>query len=365
MYAKRLILKNFRTYPSLEVTFPDHSVFLTGQNGSGKTNIIEAIYYLTLGRSFRKADDQELIRNGERQASIYLDYYDEKDGKDHTISCLIQKKMKMFAVDGEEVQKLSSILGKFLSVYYEPSQVFFFKEEPSVRRRLLDETISQFSNEYLYAIGRYKKLLKERNAALSQNGDTDIIRAYRDQLINLSYRIVYERKKAVRALNKKTSDLYRELFREDKTMTMVYKTNCPLDDDQKSFVKNSIRQFEDNKSIEALRKTTLIGPHRDDLTGLLGQNPIAAYGSQGENRIASLALRLAIASKMKETLGHAPILLLDDMTSDLDSSRTAKLISITKNLGQTFITGTNVPKGMEDYAIYETSDDKTQLIRRK
>ena len=364
MYAKRLILNNFRSYSSLEISFPESSIFITGINGSGKTNIIEAIYYLTLGRSFRKADDKELIKKGEQQASIYLDYHDELDNLDHTISCVINNKFKSFAVDGEEVSKLSSILGKLLAVYYEPSQVFFFKEEPSIRRKLLDETISQLSKEYLYSIGRYKKLLKERNAALSQNGDTEIIRAYRDQLINVSYRIVYERKKFIQSINKSTNELYKLLFENENDFSLLYRTNCPIDDDQKSFVQNSIQLFENNKSLETLRGTTLIGPHRDDLTGLLNKNPITSYGSQGENRIASLALKLAISKKMKEVLNHTPLLLLDDVTSDLDSNRTNKLLELTKNIGQTFITGTKVIDGIQNYTIYETSIDKTQLTRR-
>ncbi len=364
MYAKKLILNNFRSYSSLQVDFTPSPVFITGTNGSGKTNIIEAIYYLTLGRSFRKADDKELIKEGNQEASIFLSYYDEKDNLEHTISCIINTKYKKFALDDEEVSKLSSILGKLLAVYYEPSQVFFFKEEPSIRRKLLDETLSQLSSEYLYAIGRYKKLLKERNAALSQNGDVDIIKAYRDQLINVSYRIVQERKKFIQSINKSTNQFYKSLFKDEDEFSLIYRTNCPIDDDQKSYVQNSIQLFENNKSLETLRGTTLLGPHRDDLTGILNKKPIATYGSQGENRIASLSLKLAISQKMNQILGHKPLLLLDDVTSDLDAERIEKLLKLTKDMGQTFMTGTRIIDGIQDYTIYETSIDKSQLTRR-
>lgn len=364
MYAKRLILHNFRSYPSLEIEFPSSSVFLTGPNGSGKTNIIEAVYYLTLGRSFRKADDINLIRNGQKEASIYLEYHDEKDDLDHTISCIISPKGKLFALDDEEIHKLSLILGKLIAVYYEPSQVFFFKDEPSLRRRLLDETLSQLYPSYLYSIGRYKKLLKERNAALSQNGDIDIINAYRNQLINVSYRIVYERKRLVLNINKIIQRIYTELFGENEGFLLQYKTNCPIDDDQKSFVENSIRLFESNKSLENIRGTTLIGPHRDDLVGLIGKKPIADYGSQGENRIASLALKFSLFQEIQKVLGHSPILLLDDVTSDLDEERSRRILSYAEKSGQTFVTGTRLPQGLSDYTIYETSDNKSELSRR-
>lgn len=361
MYCKRLILKDFRSYPSLDVSFPEGPIFLTGPNGSGKTNIIEGIHYLSLARSFRKAPDRSLIRKGQKEASIYLEYHDEKDDLDHTISAVIRDKGKLFAVDDEEVEKISSILGKLIAVHYEPSQVFFFKEEPLIRRKLLDETLSQLSPEYFYSISRYKKLIKERNAALSQNGDIDIINAYRDQLINVSYRIVYERKKLIRSINKRVNELYKVLFYEDKEFSLLYKTNCPIDDDQKSFVQHSVQLFENNKSMEKLRQTTLIGPHRDDLSGMLDKNSIADYGSQGENRVASLTLRLSLAEAMKERLGHAPILLLDDITSDLDQKRCDRLLEFIKGTGQSFLTGTKVPESAKGYAVYET--DSQQLRR--
>ena len=364
MYAKRLILHNFRSYPSLEIEFPSSSVFLTGPNSSGKTNIIEAIYYLTLGRSFRKADDTNLIQRGQKEASIYLEFYDEKDSLIHTISCVISSKGKLFAIDDDEVHKLSMILGKLIAVCYEPSQVFFFKDEPGVRRKLLDETLSQLYPGYLYSIGRYKKLLKERNAALSQSGDIDIINAYRNQLINVSYRIVYERKRLVLSINRIIQQIYTELFGENEGFQLQYKTNCPLDDDQKSFVENSIHLFESNKSLENIRGTTLIGPHRDNLIGLIGKKPIADYGSQGENRIASLALKFSLFHEIQQILDRSPILLLDDVTSDLDEERSRRILSYAEKSGQAFVTGTRLPQGLQNYTIYETSDTKSELSRR-
>ncbi|MFA6829371.1 MAG: DNA replication and repair protein RecF [Bacilli bacterium] len=363
MFAKSLTLTDFRSYPFLNAEFDSNNIFITGANGSGKTNIIEALYYLTLGRSFRKADDCELIRKGSKEASIYLSFHDEKDDSDHSLSAIIGNKYKVFAYDNEKVPSLSKILGKLLVTYYDPSQVFFFQGEPSDRRKLMDEVLSQLSNEYLYSIGRYKKLIKERNSALSKNGDKDIIDVLRNELINLAYRIVTERKRAIKILSKKATEYYKTLFGTTDELTLQYKTNSPLDEDQRSFITNSLTLFDENKSLENMRGITLIGPHRDDLIAFLNRNSLAGYGSQGQNRLASLSLRLAIRDLLNEKLSHQPILLLDDVTSDLDKQRTANLLTAVGEKGQVFITGTKIPSDYHQYSIYETTDDK-QLVRR-
>lgn len=363
MFVRKLILNDYRNYPHLEVSFENKGIFITGSNGIGKTNVLEAIYYLTLGRSFRKADDKGLIRKGASEASIYLVYFNEKDKKDHVLSCVIGNGYKTFSYDEETVHKLSSILGKLLAVYYEPSLVFFFKGEPAERRKLLDVTLCQLSNEYFFALTRYRKLIKERNQALQQNWDPDVLDTLRNQLINFSYRIVKERKDLVKKLAVSTGAYYKKLFGEDKTLTLTYRTRCPLDDDEETYRKNALLLFEQNQSYENLRKTTVIGPHRDDLTAKLNGNDLAGYGSQGENRLASLSLKLAILDYLTEKTGTKPLLLLDDITSDLDDTRTENLLSSIRKEGQqVFVTGTTVRKGFQGYEIYESNGNT--LTRR-
>lgn len=362
MFVKRLVLHNFRSYADLDVSFPEDRIYITGENAQGKTNILEAIYFLTLGRSFRKAEDRDLIRDGEKDASIYLVYRTEEDGKDHTLSCVIGKGYKVFAYDGEKLKTLSSMLGKLLAVHYDPSQVFFFKDEPMERRKVLDETLSQIDSKYLYAIGRYKKLLKERNAALAQNYDSDVLDVLKDQLVNLSYCIVTKRKRLIATLSRKAGECFEALYGPKKAFSLLYKTNCPLDDDQETFVRSMQSLFGQNRSLENLRKTTLIGPHRDNLTGFLDGKDVALYGSQGENRLSSLSFRLAIREVLEETLRKKPLLLLDDVSSDLDDTRCANLLQSIKGKGQVFVTGTAIRDGFKDYPIYEAKDS---TLRRK
>lgn len=360
MFIRQITLQNFRCYGSLSLSFPKDRIYLTGENGIGKTDIIEAIYYLTLGRSFRKADNIDLIKKGQKEASIFLRYHAEADSRDHSLSCVIGTNYKIFAYDGEKVNTLSKILGKLLAVYYDPSLVFFFKEDPETRRKFLDEVLSQLSPQYLFAIGRYKKLLKERNTALQQNYDIDVINVLRDELINLSYRIVLERNRLIQKLNGKANTYYSALFgNSEKKLSLFYHSNCPIDENQKNYRSKSLDAFESNRSNEALRKVTIIGPHRDDITATLSGNSLAGYGSQGENRLASLSLKLAVLDETKDTLHDTPLLLLDDVTSDLDDVRCKKLLKIIqKENQQVFITGTTIREGIKDYHILQINSDR-------
>lgn len=355
MYISKLVLNNFRNYSHLETSFDLNRIFITGPNGNGKTNIIEAIYYLTLGRSFRKVDDVGLIKHNQNEANIYLEYHSMIDNSNHSLSCIINPKYKVFAKDGEKVKSLSSILGSLIAVYYAPSLVFYFQEEPEMRRKSLDETCSQLSQKYLFAISRYKKLLKQRNIALQQDYDKDVLNVLRNELITLSYRIVSDRKALINNLSKKSNRYYKLLFGEDRNLTLKYKTLCPIDDDQETFTKNMLSLFDKNQSVESIKKVTVIGPHRDDLLGYLDGSFVANYGSQGENRLASLSLKLSTLDLITEKYKERPLLILDDITSDLDDKRCENLLScINQKDQQLFVTGTRIPNNFKNYEIYQS-----------
>lgn len=343
MRIRSLRINGFRNHSDLLMTFDFKNTFIQGENASGKTSILEAISFLSIGRSFKRANSEDLINHSSLQASLYLIYSDDLDSKDHSISCLIDRKNKAFAIDDEKVSSLSKILGKLLTVVYEPSLVFFFRDSPEYRRRFLDESLSQLSPRYLYAISRYKKLLKERNTALLREYDRDVIDVLRDEMINLSYRIVKERKEIISKLDKKANSIYKELFgSNDKELKLFYKSNCSTSSDQSSFVIEQKDRYEKNRSDEMLKKTTSIGPHRDDMIATLNGKAIEECGSQGENRIASLAVRLALAEVIKEELRREPILLLDDVCSDLDEKRRSNLFTLlSKGDKQVIITGTD------------------------
>jgi DNA replication and repair protein RecF len=362
MFVKEVVLQDFRNYQKLDLPLDSSKIFISGANGVGKTNFIEAIFYLTLGRSFRKTADNSLIRKDSKEASVFLRLNDERDGKDHTLSGVISPEAKSFAYDDKELPSLSKVLGKLLAVIYDPEMAFFYKEEPAEKRKLLDEVGSQLSTSYLYSLSRYKKLLRERNQALSKHYDSDIVKVYRNQLISLSYRIVMDRKSIVKELSSLAESYYTALFGEEHHLLLSYHTNCPLSDDEESFRKEAASLFDSNQSLENLRLTTLIGPHRDDLKACLDGKDVSLFGSQGENRLASLSLRLGIRDLYKKKLGVEPILLLDDVASDLDDKRQANLFRAVGTSGQVFLTGARIPKDAKDYAVYESVSDS--LTRR-
>lgn len=371
MYIKRIVLNHFRNYDHLDIELDKNQIYIIGENGIGKTNILESIYYLTIGRSFRKADDKNLIQKGFQECSIYIEFYSESDNDIHHLSCVINQTSKVFAYDDVKVKSLSQILGKLIAIYYIPTLVYFFQDEPEGRRRLLDETCAQLSPKYLFAISRYKKLLKERNAAIQQNYDQDVIDAYRNELVNISYRIVKDRKDLVKQLSGLSNEYYHKLFDNEDDFHLTYKTNCSLDDDQETYIKNMLELFNRNQSLENIKKVTLIGPHRDDLIGVLNGAEIARSGSQGENRIGSLSLKIAIFDLISKTLNVKPLLLLDDVTSDLDERRCNNLLNTINNkTDQIFITGAKKPKQISDYKIYtcdgiSLKEGEIQWVKKK
>ena len=207
------------------------------------------------------------------------------------------------------------------------------------RGNFLDSSISLISSKYLFSLGNFKKILKNRNAAFIQ-GDEVVIKALTDQLINSAYRLTYERKKFVTELNLKVNTIYQELFNTKEKLTLKYQTKMPLEEDQLEFIKKTNLLFDYIKSEERIKKSTLIGPQRDDLVAYLDGKQVYSYASQGQNRLVVLALHLAFKEILKEHYQEEPILLLDDVLSDLDLDRQERLLNYLKKQEQVFITTT-------------------------
>ena len=337
MYVTKLDLVNFRNYQELHIEFPKGLNLIVGPNASGKTNLIEALYYLSLARSFKKAEDKDLIRFNEEIAEIQL-AYQNKENK-HLITAKLSSKGKLITFDNEKLKSVSSLIGKLLAISYYPNSVNLFRLDPMTRRNFLDSSISLISSKYLFSLGNFKKILKKRNAAFIQ-GDEVVIKALTDQLINSAYRLTYERKKFVTELNLKVNTIYQELFNTKEKLTLKYQTKMPLEEDQLEFIKKTNLLFDYIKSEERIKKSTLIGPQRDDLVAYLDGKQVYSYASQGQNRLVVLALHLAFKEILKEHYQEEPILLLDDVLSDLDLDRQERLLNYLKKQEQVFITTT-------------------------
>ena len=355
MFIKQIKAKNFRNFDDLDISFNDSRIFIRGNNGSGKTNLIEIIYFLSRCKPFKTHNEKALIKIGSKEANIYLKY--EKDNEEHYLSSIISSDKKIFALDGERCNKLSSIFGQLLTISYFPKSVYLFKGEPVEKRSFIDEMISQIDITYLESLQRYRKLLKERNQAFIKNFDQDILNVYAEQLIPLALFIVQSRKKIFSMINPLLQKYYKQMFGEGE-IELVYKTNCPQIDDEFSFKEQMLKLFNDNKTNEHLKKQTLYGPHRDSFIVYVGNKDIASYGSQGQNRLATISLQLAKRDIYKKLINQDAILLLDDVISDLDEQRIISLLESIKDSKQIIITGSNNITLLKEYKTYEINSGR-------
>jgi DNA replication and repair protein RecF len=338
MYVRRLDLANFRNFDQLHIEFPKGINMIIGPNASGKTNMIEAIYYLTMARSFKKANDENLIKFDTNLAQIRLNY--EKDNISNLLEVDINKKGKLVKYNSQKQTSVAKIIGNLVSVVYSPISVNLFRSEPQERRKFIDSSLCLLSLDYMSNLAEFKKILKERNNSLYME-DEIVINILTKRLIDISYNIYVKRNKFIQLLNKEISDIYYKLFDTTSKLTLEYVTNLSKIVTKEEFIKDMEDKFNSIKSEERKKKTTLIGPQRDDLIAYLDSKEVYSYSSQGQNRLVVLALYLSLANILKQQYKSEPILLLDDVLSDLDIKRKQLLIEFLKQKEQVFITTTD------------------------
>lgn len=334
MFIKRIDLVHFRNYTELHLPFKKGINAIVGKNASGKTNLLEAIYYLSMCRSLKKAEQEDMIQNGEKFAQIRIVYEDKE--REHTLQADISKDNKLILIDSEKQKTVSKLIGKLLLVSYSPISVNLFRVEPSERRKFLDTSLSLLSNDYLTELSKYKKLLKQRNNALNAL-DEVVIEVITEELIQSSYLISNMRKKFIQEIGKYISNIYNELFASKEKIKIVYQTSLPLVDDKEEYIKQLSEKFSKIKSEERKKKVTLLGIQKDDIIAYLDDKQVYSYCSQGQNRLAVLSLYLSFKEILERKYQSKPILLLDDVLSDLDEIRKRNLINYLLKQEQVFI----------------------------
>ncbi len=332
MIITRLELVNFRSYPSLTLEFSPKNNVILGPNGSGKTNIAEAIYLLSLCKSWRNNDIRTLIRYGEESYFVRA-YVQEREIK-RKIEIFTSKKEKRITIDDKPVRKLSDLSKLVNVIVFAPEDVNIFKDLPATRRKFLDVAISKKYVEYLSIIGEYSKILQERNAILKrENVDNVYLDVVTNKLIALSEPIVRYRKRYVAELNNVLETTANALYENRRRLRLEYKPFL----DECNFEENAKKAYEANRQNDLFRKSTSIGIHREDFSLMLDEKDISLYGSQGENRLAAIALKIAPFFLIDDT-NKKPITILDDAYSELDEKRSTKLNELIEKLGQAFIT---------------------------
>ena len=347
MQISTLKLKNFRNYENQELTFSSGLNILTGFNAQGKTNALEAIFFLCTGYSPRANKDRLVIKNGETEAeisakatSIYGDV---------SVRIIFDKNdKKRIFINEIEVLRIGELLGNIHSVFFNPSELKLVQETPEDRRRFMNISLSQMSKNYFYALQRYNKILAQRNNLL-KDPDLEMVKEtipiWDEELTKYASKIIFERNKFILTLSPKAQE--KHAFLSGDLENLVINTESGYSGTEEE-IKNALKKDLKSALMKDLKLGfTTVGPHRDDLKFTLNGIDLKAYGSQGQQRTTALSLKLAEAEIFKERFNEYPILLLDDVLSELDKKRQKRLIEATKNI-QTIFTATGV-----DYSVFK------------
>ncbi|TVU95877.1 DNA replication/repair protein RecF [Lactobacillus jensenii] len=348
MYLKQLKLQNWRNFEELETGFsPNVNIFI-GQNAQGKTNLLEAVYFLALTRSHRTNSDKELIRFGQKAA--ILSGHVVKSQVETDLQVRINAKGKKAWINRIEQSKLSRYVGQLTAILFSPEDLALVKGAPSLRRRFMDLEFGQINPEYLYFSSQYRQVLQQKNNYLKQlaNGkskDKVFLEVLSDQLAGLAAEIISRRLKYLTYLSEYAKKAYAAISNEKEQLEVVYNPSVPLTSEQitsESIYHEVLACFKKNEAGEIRTGTTLSGPHRDDWKFLLDKKDAHLYASQGQQRTIALSLKLAEIQLIHQITGEYPALLLDDVMSELDHTRQSALLNYIHGKTQTFITTTDL-----------------------
>lgn len=336
MEIRSLQLQNFRNYPELDITFDEKTNIIYGDNAQGKTNILEAVYLGATSRSHKGAKDREMIRFGEDEAHIKMII--RKSGLDHRIDMHIRKnKSKGIAIDGVSIRKASELFGLIHVIIFSPEDLSMVKNGPSERRRFMDMELCQLDRLYTSELSGYNKVLADRNRMLKdlwmKPEYEEILPLYDIKLVNYGKHIIEARENFLARLNEIVRDIHFSLTGGKEELILSYEPNVRAE----SFGEELARGAERDR----YQKVTLTGPHRDDICFLSNGIDLRKFGSQGQQRSAALSLKLAEIELVRSMSREYPVLLLDDVLSELDSSRQENLLSRINHI-QTVMTCTGL-----------------------
>jgi DNA replication and repair protein RecF len=365
MKLKKLLLRNFRNYQELNIAFDSDINVIYGGNAQGKTNILESIFVAATARSHRTNEDFNLISWEEPYTYIKAEFI--RKNEPHQIEIGIAKGEKQLKLDGKVLPRRSELIGNLVVVIFSPDDLELVKGEPSQRRRFIDLEIAQISANYLFALQQYHRVVKQRNFAYRQvkyeNADEKTVLVWNDQLVQYGTEIISTRMKAIQVLNELVQQNYLRITGTHQKLTLFYETPFPVSDclDPERLSESFRQRLAEIRKSELELAMTLIGPHRDDILIFIDGHDLKSFGSQGEQRSAVLALKLAEVEYMRSQLGEPPLVALDDFTSELDDSRIGFITTeLVNQRCQTFITTTH-PIQFQNHvsvAIYRIQDAK-------
>ena len=339
MVINSIELADYRNYDSLTMQFDKGTNILYGDNAQGKTNILEAIFVAATTKSHRGSKDREIINFDKEEAHIRT--YLEKDGVETRVDMHLRKsKSKGIAIDGQKIKKAADLLGLCNVVFFSPEDLGIIKNGPSERRRFVDMELCQLDSFYLYNLNHYNKIINQRNKLLKDmylNPDLkETLNIWDMQLVSFGSKVIERRRLFIDQLNEVIYEIHKKLSGGKEELSIKYEPDVEIEEFEKNLKSNQDRDIK--------TKMTSVGPHRDDFSFLVKDVDIRKYGSQGQQRTAALSLKLSEIELVKRIAKDTPVLLLDDVLSELDSNRQNYLLNSIGEI-QTIITCT----GLEEF----------------
>ena len=340
-------MDNFRNYSDKTVCFEEGLNVIVGPNATGKTNLLESVYMCGLGTSPRVSRDRDVIRWGEKGAYIHLEL--QKKFRAHTIDMYIDsREKKRVAIDGIPITRLAQLIGTLGIVFFSPDELKLVKDAPVERRHFMDISLSQQSAKYLFALSRYNAVLARRNKLLKTLTPGEDLKnslsVWDVQLAKEGARVIKARYDFTRELKKFAAQKHSVLSGGKESLSIEYESDCP-DGAEADMADELTRKLFTGYEKDCALQYTTVGPHKDDIKITLDGVDVRKFGSQGQQRTAALSLKLAEISLFTDNMGEQPVLLLDDVLSELDERRRRTLLEETSNY-QTLITCTEYSEGV-------------------
>lgn len=366
MVLSSLRLKDFRNYISAELSFCDRINFFHGLNGQGKTSVLEAIYYLSLSKSFRTQDDLTVIRFDAPYLEVEGLFEKDQRSLVNQVRVVVHRTDgKSVLVDKRRLDRLADLVGQFPSVVAAPEDVLIISGAPSGRRRWLDIAISQVQSVYLKDLQIYRQALRQRNALLLESAvQPDSLDVWDRELSQTGARLIRARKFYLERLSPYVEDVYRSISDGNETIGLGYRSS--IEWEAEDLLENTfLTQLRTARSRDILRRSSTVGPHKDEVVFELGGHPFREYASQGQFKTLAVAIRFAEFLCMSDHHDRIPLLLLDDVFSELDANRRYHLMAYLDRAHQVFITGTEPWEkalSKQEIRLFEVEDAHVEAV---
>lgn len=339
MQIRNLKLLNFRNYHSLELSFDEGLNIFYGQNGAGKTNIIEAIYFLALSRSFINIEDKNVISFDKEICKVEGTIFDKSE---NNFKIIIKSSGKNAKINNNSIIKLSDYISKIKIVLFHSDDLKIIKDSPGIRRKILNIEISQININYLKNLSIYNKLVKQRNAYLkmlyvNSNESIDYLKILNEKMVNYGYKVYLERKKQLEIINKNIDKYFKKFNNNPDSLVVEY-----ISDYDNLSIKEILKKMEHLLSKDLFLKKTSFGVHHDDIVFKLNDHNLRLFGSEGQQKNAVIAYKFAEIESIKEQSKIQPIFILDDLFGELDKEKINNILDTLESKSQTFITTTDI-----------------------